>query len=156
MKKMLYTFWGLMAPVVALAQENASATAAEELSFFWIVIKAIIALLLVIGGIVLVVWVLKQFMNRAQRSNTDGQNGNFTVVQQVNLSPAHTLYAVRFLDDLLVVGGSGDGLSVIHHYPDFTRWDDIKADTSNLTQNFGEVFRNSLTGKFPGKSREKS
>jgi len=156
MKFLLNILVGFVVPAISVAQNSVADPVPEEPSFFWIVVQAFVALLLVIGGIVLVVWVLKQLMNRTQNRPAGGQNGNFTVVQQCNLSPVHTLYAVRFLDDLFVVAGTEDGLSAIHRYADFTRWDEIKADPSHVTQNFGQLFRNSLQGKFTGQSREKS
>lgn len=152
MKISLKILIGPTAPAIAFAQTSVTDSSPEAPSLFWIVAQAIFALILVIGGIVLVVWVLKQFLNHTKNRAASGQNGNFTVIQRCNLSPTHTLYAVRFLDDLLVVGGSEDKLSVIHRYTDFTRWDEIKADSSNMPQNFGQIFRNSLTGKFPGKT----
>jgi len=63
--KITFLFLSLL-PLVASAQDKSSQSGVEQESFFWILLQAIFALALVIGGIFLIVWVLKQFMNRSQ------------------------------------------------------------------------------------------
>ena len=139
----------LFLPGLTLAQSTEMPGNTSNGSFIWILIQAIFALLLMIGGIFLVVWVLKQFMNRTQRTGS-GDNSNFQVVKQIPVSPKQQIYAVRFLDDLLLLGSSENGLTKIDCYRDFDRWDLFEGNATPLQDNFKSIFKGKLAAKLPG------
>gem|GEM_PF-1621255 len=140
--KITFLFLSLL-PLVASAQDKSSQSGVEQESFFWILLQAIFALALVIGGIFLIVWVLKQFMNRSQ-SGYGATSNEFRVVKQIPIAPKQSLYAVRFLDDLLVIGSSESGLTQIETYRDFDQWEVFERSNPKLQKSFKQIFMGKL------------
>jgi len=143
MKNKITILFLSLLPLVASAQNESSQGGVEQESFFWILLQAIFALALVIGGIFLIVWVLKQFMNRSQAGPV-GATAEFRVVKQIPVSPKQNLYAVRFLDDLFVLGSSEKGLTQIESYHDFDRWEVFERSNPKIHNSFKQIFLGKL------------
>lgn len=146
--RLIYILLSLL-PSLIYSQSSPDPEAASNSSFIWLLMQAIFALLLVIGGIFLVVWVLKQFMNRTQRG-ASGTSTNFRVVKQIPVTPKHQLFAVRFLDDLFILGGNESGLTKIDCYRDFDRWEVFETGASPIQDNFRNIFKGKIAGRFTG------
>ncbi|MCF7802852.1 MAG: flagellar biosynthetic protein FliO [Candidatus Marinimicrobia bacterium] len=136
----------VLLPGILAAQESFQETGGNQPSFLWIIIQSIFALALVIGGIVLVVWVLRQFMNRAQGSPSAQRTPEFRVLHQVDLTANHSLFAVRFFNDLLLLGEGENGMTLIHKYPDFREWDALEDNSPQVNQKFGQILKRAIGG----------
>jgi len=66
------------------------------------------------------------------------------VVKQIPIAPKQSLYAVRFLDDLLVIGSSESGLTQIETYRDFDQWEVFERSNPKLQKSFKQIFMGKL------------
>ncbi len=141
MRRTLLIIGIMLRPAFGLAQEVEGTSGGSQPALIWIILQAILALALVIGGIFLVVWVLKQAMNRGG-GMAGGSGGRlFGVVHRTTISPKQSIYAVRFQDDLFILAGNDERLSVIHHYSGFEAWDQFDTGASGAGSNFAEVLK---------------
>ncbi len=143
MKNKLLFLLLVMIPSLMAAQDQLQKNDTGQKSFFWILLQALFALALVIGGIFLIVWVLKQFMNRT-KSGFGPSNNEFSVLRQIPVTPKQNLYAVRFLDDLFVLGSSEQGLTKIESYREFDQWEIFERNTPKIQSSFKQIFLGKL------------
>jgi len=133
-------------PEVVFSQDIQSSGGGSEPSFIWIVIQAILALALVIAGIYLVVWVLKQAMDRSQGGGKSENTQLFGILYQSAISPKQSLYAIRFLDDLFIVAGNDEQVTVLHRYENFEGWEKLKDGTTQATGKFARLLQEKVMG----------
>ncbi len=126
--------------------DTASALSNDSPSFFWVLLQTVFALAVVIAGIVGFVWLLKQLMNRTAATAQEGSNKNpqLHLVHQLPLSPKHSIYMVRVLDDLFVVSNTEEKISLLHRYEDFNQWDIIETKTTQISSGFAQFFQTAL------------
>ncbi|MBD3273892.1 MAG: hypothetical protein GF372_01200, partial [Candidatus Marinimicrobia bacterium] len=126
--------------------DTASAFTSESPSFFWILLQTIFALAVVIAGIIGFVWLLKQLMNRTGNSNQDNKShSQMHLVRQLPLSPKHSIYMVRILDDLFVVSNTDEDLNLLHRYEDFNKWESIETQQTQVSAGFSQFFQGALS-----------
>ncbi len=129
---------------IALGENTLSTPGNQEPGFLWILLQSIGALLLVMVGIYVFVWLLKQLMNRTGGHMPSGISAHFQVLSRMAISPKHSLYAIRSFDDLFIVASSESEISLLHRYENFEQWDafDVK---KNAGQNgFEKLFQRVL------------
>lgn len=134
-----------LSPALAIAQELEEATGGKQPSLFWIIIQSVLALALVIGGIYLVVWVLKQAMNRTSGGGGLTNREMFGVVHRSAVSPKHSIYAVRFLDDLFILAGNEENITVVHRYAQFDQWEKFESGGNSAGGSFADVLKDKFS-----------
>lgn len=135
----------LTAAAAVQTPDTASAFTSESPSLFWIVLQTIFALAVVIAGIVGFVWLLKQLMSRTASSNQDSKsNSQVQLVRQLPLSPKHSIYMIRILDDLFIVSSTEEDLNLLHRYEDFNKWESIETQQTQVSAGFSQFFQGAL------------
>lgn len=112
---------------------------------FWLALQSVGALILVVIGIFIFVWLLKQMMTRFSGNSSMGTQAGFRVISRMSISPKHSLLAVRSFDDLLILASSDSGVTLLHRYENFEHWEDLDFQHKPVENSFGGVFRKILS-----------
>jgi len=112
---------------------------------FWLALQSVGALILVVVGIFVFVWFLKQMMTRFSGSSSVNTHTGFQIVSRMSISPKQSLYAVRSFDDLLILASSDAGVTLLHRYENFEHWDNFDFQQKPVRDNFGGMFRKLLS-----------
>lgn len=112
---------------------------------FWLAVQSIGALILVVVGIFVFVWLLKQMMTRFSGNAPAANHAGFQVVSRMSITPKQSLYAVRSFDDLLILASSDSGITLLHRYEKFEHWDNFDFQQKPVRDNFGGMFRKLLS-----------
>jgi len=131
-------------PRFIAAQDSGAPSEAQGDGTIWLILQSIGALLLVLAGIFVTIWLLKYLMNRTSGQLSDGLSTHFTVISKVAISPKHSIYALRSFDDLLIVGTSESGIEMLHRYENFQQWDTIDLKSPNKVSDFTSLFQKIL------------
>ncbi len=131
-------------PQFVFAQDSGAPSEDQGVGTVWLILQSIGALLLVLAGIFVTIWLLKYLMNRTSGQLSDGLSSHFTVISKVAISPKHSIYALRSFDDLLIVGTSESGIEMLHRYENFQQWDAIDLKSPNKVSDFTSLFQKVL------------
>jgi len=128
----------------ALGQNAPSTPGDQDPGLLWTILQSIGALLVVVVGVFVFVWLLKQLMNRTGGHMTSGISSHFQVLSKVAISPNHSLFAIRSFDDLFIVASSDSGVRLLHRYENFEQWDAFDHQRSAGPNGFEKLFRKVL------------
>jgi len=127
------------------AEIGTTDTGKKEPGTLWLALQSIGALILVVIGIIVFIWLLRQMMTRFSGNGSVSTHAGFQVISRMSISPKHSLYAIRSFDDLLILASSDSGVTLLHRYENFEHWDNFDFQQKPVQNNFGAMFRKLLS-----------